>query len=160
MSTEQNLGVICVIPQKDSITTTLPLQWLCVFATWIIVAMFRFCSWLGSDPVAGHVGDFPRQSEGGCQRRLRPHQLEHGVHRHQNLPRHDGECSTGHYIKGFGYIRRVFADIWLFYGRPDRTRVKIVFLLIKLLWLENHPFLILQNWQNCNLMITEYVTCF
>ena len=51
----------------------------------------RFRSGLGSDPVARHVGDFPRQSEGGWQCHLRPDQLEHGVRHHQNLPGYDGE---------------------------------------------------------------------
>lgn len=50
---------------------------------------------MGSHPVAGDVGDLPLQSEGGRQRRLRPHQLEHGLHRHQDLPGPDGERSAG-----------------------------------------------------------------
>lgn len=53
----------------------------------------RFCSRLGSDPVAGHVRDLPCQSEGIRQRRLRPYKLEHGFLHHQDLSGHDGESS-------------------------------------------------------------------
>lgn len=56
-----------------------------------LVSVFRFCSWLGSNPMAGHVRDFPCQSEGSRQCCVRPYQLGHGVYHHQNLSRYDGE---------------------------------------------------------------------
>lgn len=58
------------------------------------VTVFRFCSRLGSNPMAGHVRNFPCQSEGLCQRCLRPYQLGHGLRCHQNFPKYDGECWT------------------------------------------------------------------
>lgn len=64
------------------------------------VAVFRFCSRLGSNPMAGHGRNFPCQSERVCQCCVRTYQLGHGLRRHQNLPEHDGEYS--------GYIKTRF----------------------------------------------------
>lgn len=55
------------------------------------VAAFRFCSRLGSNPVAGHVRNFPCQSERFCQCCMCTHQLGHGLRCDQNLPKYDGE---------------------------------------------------------------------
>lgn len=60
------------------------------WSLWLLVLVCRFCPGLGSDPMAGHVGDLPCQSEGIRQRRLCPDQLEHGFPHHQDLSEHDG----------------------------------------------------------------------
>lgn len=106
----------------------------------MIVAVFRFCSGLGSDPMAGDVRDFPRQSEGFRQRCLRPLQLEHGVHHHQNLPRYDGESSL---VQQLCLCKHRLWNIRLVCARSDQMWVKILFLFshIKLTALFSNHYL-------------------
>lgn len=57
-----------------------------------LVPVFRFCSRLGSNSLAGHVRNFPCQSQRVCQCCMCTYQLGHGIFCDQNLPGYDGEC--------------------------------------------------------------------